>query len=78
MYDASMTARVVDPHLSVQAGCHCNYVSGLAVDGKHVGDGAVGCLREDAVANHAVSCGGVIRVTGCHLHHRRAYGEKVG
>lgn len=67
----------VNPHLSVQAGCHCNYVSGLAVDGEHVGDGAVGCLREDAVANHAVSCGGVVRVAGCHLHHRRACGEKV-
>ncbi len=49
-----------DTDLSVQAGCHCNYVSGLAVDGEHVGDGAVGRLREDSVAHHAISCGGVI------------------
>lgn len=66
-----------DTDLSVQAGCYCDYVSSLAVDGEHVGDGAVGCLWEDAVEHHAVSCGGIVRVGGCHLHHRRACGEKV-
>jgi len=72
-----LTAHTADTDLSVQAGCHCNYVSSLAVDGKHVGDGAVGRLWEDAVADHAISRGGVVRVSGCHLHHRRACGEKL-
>lgn len=71
------TLHAADTDLSVQAGCHCHYVSSLAVDGEHVGDGAVGRLREDPVAHHAIGCGGVIRVGGRDLHHGGACGEKV-
>lgn len=70
------TERTAYTDLSVQAGCHRNNVSSLTVDGEHVGDGAVGALGEDAVAHHAVRCGGVVRVCGGNLHHRRACGEK--
>lgn len=59
--------------LSVQARGHRNDVSSLAVDGEHVGDGAVGGLRQDTVAHHAVGCGGVVGVGGRHLHHGGAW-----
>lgn len=59
---AKKKKRKIPTDLSVQAGGHCNYVSSLAVDGEHVGDGTVGRLREDAVAHHAVGGGGVVRV----------------
>lgn len=54
------TMHATDTDLSVQTGCHRNYVSSVTVDGEHIGDGAVRCLREDAVAHHAISCGGVV------------------
>lgn len=63
--------------LPVQAGGHGDDVPGLAVDGEHVGDGAVGRLRQDAVAHHAVGRGGVVRVAGRHLHDGRACGRRT-
>ena len=58
-----------DTDLSVQAGCHRYDVSGLAVDGEHVGDGAVGRLGQNPVAHHAVGRGVVIGVESRHVHH---------
>lgn len=72
--DHSSVHSVETADLSIEPRRHGHDVPRLAVDGEHVGDGAVGRLRQDAVAHHAVRRGGVVRVGGRHLHHRRACG----
>lgn len=67
--DHSSVHSVETADLSIEPRRHGHDVPRLAVDGEHVGDGAVRHLGEDSVAHHPVGRGVVVAVERRHVHH---------
>lgn len=65
----------IHTHLSIKASCHSDDVTGLVVNGKHIGGGALRILRQDFVSQHPISSFWVILINCCHSHHEGACRE---